>query len=192
MLCWSFIFGGSFWVQQISPEKTLESPPRGLSPRWNRTWSIGRLWDAPLCNLLFQGRWARNLYLLLTLACKKHHQSPRWDCFPHHEKMGALFHAGKTKPQLLCGTAASEYSGPWPCPPTRGHHHYCHIPSGSHPAFVWMLPITGSSLPTCTKSSGKLSIELGEVRAWLLQGTVSNPGLSSEITQRKPNPSPHC
>lgn len=120
MLCWSFIFGGSFWVQQVRPEKTLESPPRGLSPRWNRTWSIGRLWDAPLCNLLLQGRWARNLYLLLTLASKKHHQSPRWDCFPHHEKMGALFHAGKTKPQLLCGIAASEYSGPWPCPPTRG------------------------------------------------------------------------
>ena len=66
------------------------------------------------------------------------------------------------------------------------------FPSGSHPAFVWMLPVTGSSLPTCTKSSRKLSIKLGEVRAWLLQGTVSNPALSSEITQRKPNPSPHC
>lgn len=36
--------------------------------------------------------------------------------------MGTHSHAGKTKPQLLCGTTALDYSGPWPCPPTRGQH----------------------------------------------------------------------
>ena len=103
MLCWSFIFGGSFWVQQISPEKTLESLPRGLRPRWNRTWTVGGLWDAPLCNLLFQGRWARNLHLLLTLASKKLHQALGETVFHIMKKWALIPMLGKQNPSCFVG-----------------------------------------------------------------------------------------
>lgn len=103
MLCWFFIFGGSFWVQQISSEKTLESPPRGLRPRWNRTWTVGGLWDASLCNLLFQGRWARNLHLLFTLASKKLHQALGETVFHIMKKWALIPMQGKQNPSCFVG-----------------------------------------------------------------------------------------